>query len=221
MPAHGGLDYKLKNNFMPIITIALLIAVALGGGTSVAANHAAPGDALYGFKVNVNENVESAFAFSDKAKADWNISKARVRLEEARGLAAKGKLDSNAQADLNANFEAHASNVAKEVRALQLQGDFAGAANIAAKFQSALAEESSEMANASAESKSNAQASLAPILLKVRATFEEASSLSADASAKAAAEGTVRAGSASGGNASSTDGTSAEANAGVDINLGY
>lgn len=206
---------------MPIIAIALLIAAALGGGTSVAANNTAPGDILYSFKININENVEAVFAFSNRAKANWNIAKARARLEEAQQLAAKGKLDANAQAELNANFQAHASNIAKEVRALQAQGDFAGAADIAAKFQSALAEESSVMANTSAESKSGAEASLAPILVKVRGAFDEASSLSTDASAKAAAEGNVKASTTVEQHASSTGSTSAEVNAGVNINVGY
>lgn len=46
---------------MPFIAIAAVIVLALGGGVTVAADQAQPGDALYSYKTNVNDNVRHEY----------------------------------------------------------------------------------------------------------------------------------------------------------------
>lgn len=150
---------------MPFITIALLIAAALGGGASVAAQNSLPGDSLWNFKVQVNERIAETVAVGNKAKADWDISAAQERLDEAAGLSAKGKLDAGAQAKIQGNFDAHAKAIAERVAALQSEGDYVAAADVAARFQAMLAKE-------------------ARGVLDIRASLDSASTLSAEASAK-------------------------------------
>lgn len=171
---------------MPAIAIALIIAAALGGGTAVAAQHSTPGDVLWGFKTHVNEGVESALAFSSQDKANIDIALAQERLAEAQQLAGENKLDTSAQAELNANFSAHAHDVAAQIAKLQAAGQYQAAADIAAKFQSTLADESSVIASVSANGNAKAETSLAPILTTVRTELDDASTLRANASAQAA-----------------------------------
>jgi hypothetical protein len=97
---------------MPIIAIALVVAAALGGGTAAVAEHSLPGEPLWNFKIHVNEGVRSAMAVSDEAQAKWDIAVLETRLNEAKELAADDKLTATAQADISANFDAHADEVA-------------------------------------------------------------------------------------------------------------
>src|SRR3989338_6446139 len=57
---------SLIHNLKPM-TIALIIALLIGGGTSFAAEGAVPGDVLYPVKVNINEEIRGVVAFSDTA----------------------------------------------------------------------------------------------------------------------------------------------------------
>ena len=170
---------------MPFIAIALIVAAALGGGTSLAAQSALPGDALWGFKVQVNERIAETVAVGEKAKADADISHAQTRLEEAAKLAAEGRLDASAQAKIQGNFDAHTRAVAERVAALQAKGDYAAAADVAARFQATVATHATALANAKARASinanANAQAVLGNLINKVQATLDTASSLSAEA----------------------------------------
>jgi len=196
---------------MPFIAIALIVAATLGGGVSVAAQNALPGDALWGFKVAVNENVQGAFAVSQKAKADWDIALVAARLAEANTLAAEDRLSAGAQADIQSNFDAHARNVAEHVARLQERGDWDVAADVAARFEAAVATKSSALV----EARANAKEVLGVIIGKVQATLDVASDLSADASAKAEANAQASGSSST----SSTNGGSTNANGSADANV--
>ncbi|MEK7109509.1 MAG: DUF5667 domain-containing protein [Patescibacteria group bacterium] len=153
---------------MPAIVIALLIAAVLGGGTAVAAQNSLPGDTLWGFKTAVNENVQGALAINDEAKAGWAILLAVARLDEAQKLAAQGKLDDKAQAALQANFDAHAEDVAALVAKLQSKGNTAAAAAVATRWQAELAKHAEGITQASAS-----------FIADVRGTLDAAANLSA------------------------------------------
>lgn len=185
---------------MPFIAIALALAVALGGGVSVASQHALPGDALWGFKVGVNENIRAALAAEGKAQANFDIEAIEMRLKEAAKLAANARLSADARADLEENFEAHVESVRAQIASLEERGDYAGAADVAARFQAALAANASVLSegaeagasgDASAEARAEVRARLDEIMVKVRSTLDAASTISADASAKAAAQATA------------------------------
>jgi len=61
-------------------TMILILASIMG--TSFAAERALPGDALYGFKVGVNESVRGAFNFDAQDRAQWEITKIERRAQE-------------------------------------------------------------------------------------------------------------------------------------------
>ncbi len=179
---------------MPFIAIALIIAAAVGGGTSFAAQNALPGDALWSFKVNVNENVEAALAPAGKAQADFDIGVIEARLKETAKLVAGSTLSANAKTDIESNLDVHAKDVEAQIARLQAQGDFAAAADIAARYQAVLAANESALADAEAsapadtESKASVKANLNGIIGSLSAALSHASTVSAEASAKAAAD---------------------------------
>ncbi len=117
--------------------VALLIILA-GGGTSLAADSALPGDPLYTIKLKVNEPILAAFQASPAAKAEWHAHVAVRRLEEADQLAIEGRLDAAAKAELETHFEGSASKAAAAVAELNAKGDAEAASNVAVNLESDL-----------------------------------------------------------------------------------
>jgi hypothetical protein len=101
------------------MTIALIIAIILGGSLSVAAENATPGDTLYTVKTNINENVRSLFEASDSEQAKWDVRMAERRLEEAEKLEAEGKLNAETKAEINANIKSHLENAKRRIEKVQ------------------------------------------------------------------------------------------------------
>ena len=139
---------------MPFIAIALLIAAAIGGGTSVAAQNALPGDALWGFKVVINERLQPGN----------DIAAIQTRLQEAKELSEQGKLNAKERADILSNIDEHAAAVEKQINNSRSIGDYTTAAALATNLQAALAG--------------------AAGVLDVRTMLDVASGLSAEANAK-------------------------------------
>jgi hypothetical protein len=108
-----------QTNAMPIF-IALLLLSLGAGGTSMAAQNALPGDALYGVKIHVNDEVRSMFAISPEAKAKIQTILADERLKEAEALAAKSALDPAKLQTITDNLNEHlqsAKTLTDEVKA--------------------------------------------------------------------------------------------------------
>ncbi len=109
--------YFFIERAMPFVAILLFILVS-AGGTAFAAEGTLPGDVLYPVKISVNEQVQSALAFSPSAKAEVHASLAERRLEEAEALASVGKLDVKTTKQIKGNFNEHAAvaqTIAKDI----------------------------------------------------------------------------------------------------------
>ncbi len=124
-------------SLMPAFLVAALVAL-LGGGTSLAAENALPGEALYGLKTEVNERVVSAFSLGDAAKVEWEARRAERRLEEVAALAVKGTLTGDISARVETNFKAHAERVQDRIETLKANGDTDKAAELASRFEASL-----------------------------------------------------------------------------------
>lgn len=122
---------------VPILA-GVMILLITGGSVSFAAENSLPGDVLYPVKVNLNENIISALNFTPEAKAAWELAKTSRRLTEAGQLAAQGKEDSAAQAELASNFEDNSTAVQESIRSLKEQGNVKMAAKLASKFEATL-----------------------------------------------------------------------------------
>lgn len=96
---------------------ALLIMA--GGGVSLAAENALPGNPLYSVKRSINEPVRAALAIGVVAKASWNAEEAGRRLSEAERLASKGVLSVQTAQSLGADFEKSAQAAAEQIAVLK------------------------------------------------------------------------------------------------------
>ncbi len=121
-----------------MVPALVLVLIVVGGGAAYAAEGALPGDLLYPVKVNINEPVRSALAFSDESKADVHAALAVRRMQEAETLAADGQLTVAAKAELATNFDAQASEV-QRIAAVVEEKDPVAAADISARFASNVA----------------------------------------------------------------------------------
>ncbi|MES2006505.1 MAG: hypothetical protein V4436_00185 [Patescibacteria group bacterium] len=66
---------------MPFIAIAVMVALALGGGVTVAADQAKPGEALYSYKVHINDAVRHEYhsikaSLSGEAEVEGDVDAA-------------------------------------------------------------------------------------------------------------------------------------------------
>lgn len=110
------------------VALALVLVLSGGGGLAFASQNALPGDALYGFKVNVAEEIMAFVQRGPEAKATYEIERATERLNETTELALAGRLDENAKESLSKHIKAHtaaARKHTKDVRDEQLQTELA------------------------------------------------------------------------------------------------
>ncbi|MDE2078997.1 MAG: hypothetical protein KGI73_01275 [Patescibacteria group bacterium] len=136
----------LANNYrMTALAIALILALS-GGGAAYAAQGALPGDVLYPVKINLDENIQQALAFSDQAKANVNASLAAERLKEAATLAAEGNLSTSTADTLQQNLDQHLSQVSAHLAKLSAEGNAAAIANVNAHVESDLSAYASALA---------------------------------------------------------------------------
>jgi hypothetical protein len=165
---------------MHFILLALLLAAAMGGGTSVAAQSALPGDTLWGFKVGINEAFGAALAAGEKAQAKFDIKVLEARIRETVLLAQDARLNAEAKTSLEESFERHSARIKEAIAALQEKGEYEAAAEIAARFQAVVATGASVLA----EQKVSNSADLSSFIDTVREALDTASELSAEASAE-------------------------------------
>lgn len=120
---------------MPII---LILALIVGGGTSLAAQSSLPGSVLYPVKVNINEGVQAFLSFGGEAGANVEADQALNRLEEAAEPSASGALTAEARAELKENFQLHAEQVKKHAAELEAKGEFEAATKVRSDFETSL-----------------------------------------------------------------------------------
>jgi hypothetical protein len=109
---HASL-FSNKFMYMPFV---IVFAVLVGGGTSLAAQRAVPGDFLYSIKTEINEPVRSAFAVGANAEADLQAKLVAERIKEAEELESEGKFESKTAAKLAANIQAHVAKADKAMK---------------------------------------------------------------------------------------------------------
>jgi hypothetical protein len=119
------------------LATAFVILVLMGGGVSVAARSALPGDLFYPVKVRVNEEVRATLAMSEQAKAGVEAERAQERIKEAEELSIKTQVNAQTRADIEANFKAFADRAQARMKALA-SVDARAVADLASNFEVAL-----------------------------------------------------------------------------------
>lgn len=137
MPSVLSPKKKYMNN-VKIFATMILILWSIVGTASYAAESALPGDALYGFKVNVNESVRGAFSFSAEDKANWEIEKIERRAHEKAQLVASAKITAEADAEIESRSQDSAEKVQEIIVRLQAEWKAEAATSLEGGLNTAL-----------------------------------------------------------------------------------
>lgn len=167
------------------MTIALIVALLLGGSASIAAENTAPGDVLYPVKIGVNENVRTALSFSEEAKANWQARLAERRLEEAEELSVEGSFDAEAKAKLEAKLDEHIKAFEERMAELKARGAADAAVEAHSSLEGKFRAHAQALANLS-ENLPDARANIEPILSRVQAAIAASAKARAEAEAEVA-----------------------------------
>ncbi|MBT3538638.1 hypothetical protein HOF40_00310 [Candidatus Parcubacteria bacterium] len=106
------------------VALMFVIVVGTGAGTAFASGDALPGEFLYGFKVDVVEEVKSKFLSSSQAKAQYASERVLMRLQEIQEL-----IDTDVEIDdkiirkVNEKVKEHSKGVVRATGSLQEDGD--------------------------------------------------------------------------------------------------
>ena len=171
--ATNRLSQFFMRHSMPAFAAVLVLAV--GGGTAAAAEGALPGDMLYPIKVHVNEEMRATLTVSPKAKADWQVSRAERRLEEAATLALSGKLDDATRAELDTNLNAHVKLASENKQELEDKNDISDASEVRTNINAVLiARENILDGKRTAKASGAARPEAATLMVSARALAAEA-----------------------------------------------
>ena len=182
VPQNTSFITKLYTLRITRMTAFLLIALLISGGTSFAAESAIPGDILYPIKVEVNENIQSAFALSDKSEATLQTHLAEKRLEEASLLAEQGALDADVSTEISARLAKHYNKAREHSDRSETEGDIETSATVRASLEGSFRTYADVLSRLDEKRESNHGTSL---VTEIRGY--------ADASAKAQATATITA----------------------------
>ncbi len=190
-PIRSSVDTQVsKPSFLPFFRMhhvsgALVIATVLTTstfGVSFAAGDALPGDLLYGVKVNINEEVKTAF-LNEADRMAWEQERAKRRLVEASQLAAEGKLDDDAREQVSKLFAEHTEAVVEQVLAYEAT-DPVLAAEASSEFEESLDAHEAVLARLIVESEDEPQESSIELVEQVRTAAMEVGKIREDAEEK-------------------------------------
>jgi hypothetical protein len=124
---------------MPLIVITLLLASIIGGATSIAAQSALPGYALWHFKTGINESMQSALIPDGRVQADFDIGIIETRIQESEKINKDYQITDRVRSEVEKNIAEHANSALSQIIKLQKSGDYIDAADMASRLQAALA----------------------------------------------------------------------------------
>ena len=150
------------------VSMAFMLVLVVGAGTSYAARSALPGQALYALKINVTEPVERILTASSQSQAQWDVTLANKRLGEAEKLAVAGMLTTSNAHIVETQLDAVTENFNATVTTLASStGDVVQASNAQSDLEASLSAHVQVLA-AIASSSPSVDAAVAPILASVR-----------------------------------------------------
>ncbi len=168
---------------MTKLLLGLGAAFLIAGGATFASTKALPGEMLYGLKTGVVEKVESVFAGTGAARAEFQIKIAERRLFEASQSALKGKFDTAAQEKLLLDFNSQLTGIDAYATELRAAGKLAEEKALMVKLGQSLAMQAEWLAYAQRETASStddgSKNSLNFLLLKVGNTLAAAANIAA------------------------------------------
>lgn len=98
-----------------VMLSTFIFMVFVAGSVSVIADNALPGDPLYAFKVNVNEEIRGALLRTPEKKAAFQTDRIDTRLNEIKTLAETKTLTKAKQVTVQNALDAHLTALSKEL----------------------------------------------------------------------------------------------------------
>lgn len=178
---------RLTQKLQPIMAIALLIALFVGGGTSLAAENSLPGDPLYHVKVGINEEVRGWLSLSDTSKAGWTSKLEERRLEETESLATQGKLDAKTSTDIESRLDLYARTHSALSEKIKSKEGFKSSFEVNTNLETTLRAHQQILTQISSE-RENAKVNIDRILAKVNAQLGVVTEERTDVEAKISGE---------------------------------
>ncbi|TSC91417.1 MAG: hypothetical protein CEN90_546 [Parcubacteria group bacterium Licking1014_17] len=108
----NGIGWKMA----PVV---LTVVLVLGGSLSAAARGAKPGDALYGWKININERLKAAMKLDVGSRADFEVMLAGERLRETTEVSASKNTGSKVLKETGTVLETQLQRAEKEISKLE------------------------------------------------------------------------------------------------------
>lgn len=113
-----SLFYRGVQHGLRIALSAMFFVVFVGGSVSAIADSALPGDPLYAFKINVNEEVKGAFLNTSEEKVVFQKNRIESRMNEIQTLAASKTLTRAKQEKAQQAIDIHVQELSKELTTL-------------------------------------------------------------------------------------------------------
>lgn len=110
-----GVEHGLR-----IALSTMLFIIFVGGSVSAVADHALPGDPLYTFKINVNEEVKGFFLSTPEEKVVWQKGRIENRLSEIKTLATTKGLTKAKQETAQKAIDSHIADLSKNLETLSV-----------------------------------------------------------------------------------------------------
>lgn len=121
--------YYRKIRWMQVFASVFAMLVA-GTGVSLAAQRSVPGDALYGWKIHVNERIESAFTVGKERQATLEVKRLDRRLTEFEQVNSKTQSDAPARVQAQVNVQEQAKKVEEVGAQLKEDGNIEASAQV-------------------------------------------------------------------------------------------
>lgn len=129
---HRGVQHGLR-----IALSTFLFTIFVGSSVSVVANSALPGDPLYAFKINVNEEVKGIFLKTPEEKVIWQKNRIVSRVDEIKTLAESKTLTKAKKETVKKALDGHVKALSKELSQLSDKTPTA-ALNVTASLEESL-----------------------------------------------------------------------------------
>jgi len=110
---HRGIYMGLR-----IALSSFVFFIFIAGTVSAVADNALPGDPLYAFKLNVNEEVKGFFQKTAEEKVAYNAQRVENRVNEIKTLAASKTLTKAKQATVQKALDAHIKDLSTDLTTL-------------------------------------------------------------------------------------------------------
>ncbi len=97
---------------------SFLFFIFVGGTVSAVADNALPGDPLYAFKLNVNEEIKGFFQQTPEEKVAYNAKRVETRVKEIKTLAESKTLTKAKQATVQKAIDEHIKDLSADLTTL-------------------------------------------------------------------------------------------------------